>query len=89
MAAAIESHPGFTIPDPLVQCSTEGCEHAAFYQGEGGFWCGVCGPRVSIFRLPMNDDDVRQVAADAALAAAAPMHERVAAELQRLEADGV
>jgi hypothetical protein len=60
---------GFTIPDPLTRCTRCG-EHAAFYKGSGsdeGYYCGPCGSKVSIFRLPMADDDLRQLAADAEL----------------------
>lgn len=71
MSAALEKYPRFTIPDPLVPCSR--CmRHAAFYKGserEGEFFCGPCGPRVSIFRLPVPESDLRVLAADAALKA--------------------
>lgn len=82
---AQEKHPKFTIPDPLVECSTEKCPHAAFYSGEGGFWCGMCGSRKSIFRNAMPADDVRQRAADAALTGRSPIAEQVRDEVQKLE----
>lgn len=58
----------FTLPDPLVRCTDCG-EHAAFYSGgdSDGFYCGCCGHRHSIFTPRTPADDVRQVAADAAL----------------------
>lgn len=62
---------GFTLPDPLVPCDRCG-RHAAFYSDSGGggshkFYCGPCGPHVSIFRLPIPADDPAVLAADAAL----------------------
>lgn len=72
LAAAVAKYRRFTLPDPLEPCSR--CmRHAAFYRGEGSdagkFYCGPCGPRVSIFRLPVPVDDLRVIAADLALKA--------------------
>lgn len=57
-------------PDPLKRCTRCG-EHAALYidgpSTNQSFYCGPCGPRVSLFRLPIKPDDLRQVAADKAL----------------------
>lgn len=72
LAAALALYPGFTLPDPLHRCTRCG-DHAALYSGqegseeEGEFFCGVCAPRVSIFVTGLRPDDLRQVAADAAL----------------------
>lgn len=70
LVAALKKYKSFTIPDPLTPCSR--CmRHAAFYADPDGvrFYCGPCGPRVSLFRLPMPPDDLRQIAADLALKA--------------------
>lgn len=66
--AAVERFPGFTLPAPLRRC-TRCNEHAAFYTDDGKFYCGPCGPAVSVFRLPISHQDIRQEAADAALEA--------------------
>lgn len=71
LSAALEKYKRFTIPEPLEPCSRCG-RHAAFYAGtekEGTYYCGPCGPRVSIFRLPVPETDLRVLAADAALKA--------------------
>ena len=67
-AEAVGKFRRFTLPDPLVRCTDCG-EHAAFYVGgdDNGFYCGGCGHRHSIFTPRTPTDDVRQVAADAAL----------------------
>jgi hypothetical protein len=89
MEQALRDHPKFTIPDPLAVCSTEGCEHAAFYSGGDtpGFWCGSCGPRKSAFCTGVHADDPRQIAADLALANATPAAEQIRAEIARLESE--
>lgn len=75
MERCLEKHPRFTLPVPLKAC-TRCNQHAALYKidvekytRQPAFYCGVCGPRVSIFTLPLPADDVRQVAADLALLA--------------------
>lgn len=67
LAAAVAKYPDFTLPDPLRRCTRCG-EHAAVYRYENDQWiCGPCGPRVSVFALPVRPDDLRQQAADAAM----------------------
>ena len=71
--AAKAAYPDYRLPDPLERCSRCG-EHAAMYKGqegtkqEGEFLCGHCGSQASIFTMPMPSYDIRQVAADVALA---------------------
>lgn len=72
LAAARRKDRRFSLPEPLEACSR--CHrHAALYsnpgRGGGEFICGVCGPRVSIFTLPVAWYDLAQVAADVALVA--------------------
>lgn len=77
LAEALAEYPAFTLPDPLRLCDR--ChQHAAFYRDDDAgddervrYFCGVCAPAVSVFRLPMPPDDLRQVAADEALHEAA------------------
>lgn len=70
-AEAVGEHgPDWAPPDPLKRCSR--CKkHAALYidpeSKKPRYICGPCGPRVSLFRLPIHPDDLRQRAADLAL----------------------
>lgn len=59
------------LPNPLVAC-TRCHRHAAFYRGErpGEWFCGYCGPEVSLFCLPPSRErKALQVNADEALRA--------------------
>lgn len=61
---------GWAPPDPLKRCDR--CKkHAALYVDTEGdeprYICGPCGPQVSLFRIPISPDDLRQHAADLAL----------------------
>lgn len=70
-AEAVGEHgPEWAPPDPLKRCSK--CrKHAALYLDSEGakprYICGPCGPKVSVFRIPISPDDLRQRAADLAL----------------------
>jgi hypothetical protein len=70
-AEAVGEHgEGWAPPDPLKRCDKCG-KHAALYVDNEGdsprYICGPCGPTVSVFRIPIRHDDLRQRAADLAL----------------------
>lgn len=68
LAEALDQHPGFTLPDPLRKCGR--CPHAAFYGPDhnDSYYCGNCAGDYSIFIIRTPPTDIRQRAADAALA---------------------
>lgn len=87
MKQAQEKYPAFDVPDPLIECSAPGCEHAALGSGEGGYWCGACAAKKSLFWTYLSPDDIRQRAADEALTEADPERTRkaVQAEIEKLD----
>lgn len=76
---AVAAYPGFTLPMPMRACDR--CfNHAALSVFDDNwdftpeedripveYVCGPCGRSVSLFAMPMPHDDLRQLAADAAL----------------------
>lgn len=65
---ATRLYPSWAMPNPVRRC-TECAERAALYLGEeaGVHWCWPCARNLSHFVPKMPPDDVRQLAADAAM----------------------